>query len=190
MKSVELQGNLRQILEKAPFRERQEIGRLPGNATGSNSVRFCAGQIIEVLGDHPQAWITGLIKQNSKSRIGWISSGKLDLCPMALAQESIPLSRFLFLEDVSEKDGFTKIAAFLKSGLFQLVVFEQTFFRSKPDVSLRKLQLFAEEYGVGLVMRGKRATGAFSVHIVVDTDCSKDSADFIRVKGGTNGRSS
>jgi hypothetical protein len=192
MKSVDLLGklpgnsasSLRQILEKAPYRERLEIGRLPGLP----QVRFCAGQVIEVLGEHPQSWIAGLIRQNPKNRIGWISSGKLDLCPMALAQESIPLSRFLFLEEVEEKDGFSKIAAFLKSGLFQLVVFEQAFFKSKSDVSLRKLQLFAEEYGVGLVMRSKRASGAFSVHIVVDTSCRQSSADFIKVKGGTDGR--
>ena len=115
MKSVDLPGNLKQILEQAAYRERLEIGRLPGLPKN----RFCAGQIIEVLGEHPQGWIVGLLKQNPHQRVGWISRGKLDLCPMALAQESIPLSRFLFLESVEEKDGFSKIAAFLKSGLFQ-----------------------------------------------------------------------
>jgi hypothetical protein len=166
MKSVELPGNLRHILAQAPYRERSEIGRLPGQPT----LKFCAGQIIEVLGEHPQGWIVSLLKQNASIRVGWISSGKLDLCPIAIAQESIPLSRFLFLEEVAEKDGFNKIAAFLKSGLFQLVVFEQVFFRVKPEVNLRKLQLLAEEFGSGLVMRSKRATQAFSVHIVVDSN--------------------
>ena len=184
MKSVELTGNLRQILVQAPYRERSEIGRLPG----LQAVRFCAGQVIEVLGDHPHGWIVGLLKQNPKIRVGWISSGKLDLCPIAIAQESIPLSRFLFLEEVAEKDGFSKIAAFLKSGLFQLVVFEQSFFRVKPDVSLRKLQLLAEEFGAGLIMRSKWATQAFSVHILVDTNMSLGTEGFIKVKGGTDGR--
>jgi hypothetical protein len=179
MKSVELNRNLRQLLESAPYRERQEMVSLPGKS----SVKLLAGQVIEVLGEHPHGWIVALFKQNPIVRIGWISSGKLDLCPMALAQEEIPLSRFLFLEEIAEKDGFTKIAAFLKSGLFQLVVFEQAFFKFKPEVSLRKLQLFAEEFGVGLVMRSKHATSSFSVHILVDTDCDVNEAQFIRVKG-------
>jgi hypothetical protein len=179
MESVDFKGNLRQILEKAPYRERPEIGRLPGR----KDVRFCAGQVIEVLGEYPQGWMVGLFKENPHARIGWISSGKLDLCPVAIAQESIPLSRFLFLENVEGKDGFSKVAAFLKSGLFQLVVFEQAFFQSKPEVSLRKLQLLAEEYGAGLVMRSRHATQAFSVHILVDTNQGQGSDRWKMLKG-------
>ena len=178
MKSVEIKQNLRQILEKAPYRERLEIGRLPGLPDS----RFCAGQVIEVLGEHSEGWIAALVKHNPASRIGWISSRKLELCPMFLAQHGIPLSRFLFLEEVEEKSGFSKVSAFVKSGLFQLVVFEQVFFKTKTDVNLRKLQLFAEEYGVGLVMRSRRATGSFSVHVVVDTN-SCQTSNFIKFKG-------
>jgi hypothetical protein len=179
MESVEAKGNLRQIfgeiLERAPYRERQEIGQLPGPAM----TRFSAGQVIEVLGQHSESWLVELCKQNPKARLGWLSSEKLDLCPMALAQEGIPLSRFLFLEEIEEKEAFAKVAAFLKSGLFQIIVFEQVFFKVKSEVSLRKLQLLAEEFGVGLVMRSKRATHAFSIHHVVDTDTEL-------VKGGAN----
>lgn len=184
MNSVDLNGKLRQILEQAPYRERLEIGRLPGLP----HYRFSAGQVIEVLGGHPEGWIVGLVKANPTTRIGWISSGKLDLFPMALAQEGIPLSRFLFLEDVAEKDGANKIATFIKSGLFQIVVFEHVFFKVRPEVNLRKLQLLSEEHGVGLVMRSKRATQSFSVHVLVDTDCDFRSVGFIKVKGGTDGR--
>ena len=170
------------------MREQLEIGEVPGLP----QKRFFAGQVIEVLGEHPQAWILALIKQNPKHRVGWISNGKTELCPMAIAQESIALSRFLFLEEVEEKEGFSKIVSFLKSGLFQLLIFEQIFFRAKPVVSLRKLQLIAEEYGVGLIMRSQRATQAFSVHVVVDTDSilnsnSLNNASFIKVKGGKGG---
>jgi len=186
MESVDLKPNLRhifdQILEQAPYRERQEIGRLPGFP----EARFSAGHIIEVLGRYPQGWMVSLFKRNPKARVGWLSSGRLDLCPLALAQEGLSLSRFLFLEEVEEKEGFAKLAVFLKSGLFQIIIFEQVFFKVKPELHLRKLQLLAEEMGVGLVMRSKHAAQSFTIHIQVDTD--RDIGN--EVKGGTNERAS
>ena len=175
--------DLKQILDKAPYRKRVEIGPLPG----AGEMKICAGQLIEVLGEHYQGWLIRLFKEIPNARVGWICKDGLDLCPIAMAQEKIPLSRFLFLDQVESKDGLAKVMTFIKSGLFQLLVFEQSFFKIKTDVNLRKLQLLAEEYGTALIMRSLKPTGSFSVQIQVET-ANTQSGTYIKLKGGNHGR--
>ena len=175
---------LRQILDQAPYRERREIGVLP-----ELEIPFRAGQFVELIegekSDAHYGWLIRLFQKMPHTRVAWVTSKSLDLNPLSLAQEGVSLSRFLFLEDVLPEEGFSKLSAFIKSGLFQILTFEQVFFKEKPEVGLRKLQLLGEEYGVGLVMRSRFPTSSVSIHVQVDV--RRRSEVFMKVKGGTNG---
>ncbi len=177
MSLIDLQALKDQLRSHGKLKTRSEIATLPG----SGGIKFQSGQIIEVLGEPAYGWVMRLLKQAPSARVGWVSHEALDLCPLAVAQEKLALSRFLFLENVEKSEGFSKVMTFLRSGLFQVLVFDQVFFKMKTDVNLRKIQLLAEDHGVGLIMLSSSPTSSFGVQVQVDTRGGR-AARFLKIK--------
>ena len=183
------------LSDLAPVKTRQNFGGLPG----APDVNVRAGQVIEVLGSSPYQWVVRFLSSHPSARAAWLSAEELELFPIALAQESIALSRVLFIERVSgiktEKvsaschsgKGLATLLTLLRSGLFQILIFEQAVILDRKrnlDTQLRKLQLTAEDHSCVLMMLSRYATNSFGVHLQVETQ-NEGAVKMKKVKGGT-----
>jgi hypothetical protein len=173
---------------QAPLKKKRELGSLPG----APNVKVNAGQLIEVLGGGPYSWVIQFLKEIPTARVAWIAENSLELFPFSVAQEKISLSRFLFLENVNSAEGFSRLLVIIRSGLFQIVIFDQSFVtksagkRTHIDSQLRKLQITAEDFGVVMVMLSQKSTQSFGVQIQVETHSSADGSlemRLLKVKG-------
>jgi len=170
------------IQEHAPVKARRKFGFLPG----AEQVPLQAGQVIEILGAGQMRFVVSLLKACPESRVSWMTTKALEVCPMAFSQEKINLSRVLFLTQIKETQGMDLMLTLLKSQLFEVMVFEQGFLPQRHlDVQLRKLSLLAEENGTLLCSFAKNPTSSYGIHIRVETE----DAEVIRVQK-VKGRSS
>ena len=190
-----------QFGDQAPVKARKNYGSLPG----APDVTVQAGQVIEVLGSAPFQWVVRFLSAHSSARAAWLSAEKMEVLPIALAQESIALSRVLFLERVSvgssstgegsssrhSGKGLATLLTLLRSGLFQFLIFDQALILnqgnkgSSLDTQLRKLQIAAEDDESVLVMLSKFATRSYGIHFQVETRLEGE-VKMKKVKGGAS----
>jgi hypothetical protein len=151
--------------ERAPLKAKRSLGEF------SKMGQVNAGQLVEVLGAGQVNWVVQLLKEWKESRAAWVMHQAMQLCPMALAQEKISLSRLLFLENVKAEQGIDVLLTVLRAQLFEVMVFEQPLLPKRNlDAQMRKLQLTAEEGGCFLVLLSQRPTISFGVSTRFDTD--------------------
>ena len=169
------------LQDHAPVRARKHFGFLPGR---DSSVPLQAGNLIEILGEGQMTFVTSVLKDRPESRVAWLSDFENELCPLALVQEKVELSRILFLEKVSPAQGMDILLTILKSQLFSVLVFPQCFLPKRSfDAQVRKLTLTAEESGSILLMLSQKHTSSYGINIQVDTE-DADELRLNKVKGG------
>ncbi len=169
----------KELLFQAPLKTRKQYLGAPG----APDLKIKAGQLVEVLGKGSFSWVIQFLGLHASTRVVWVNSLAIELFPVAVAQESLALSRILFIEKVAAPKAGNLFMTLLRSKLFQVVVLDQALIpRRNFDVQMRKLQLVAEECEVVLVMLSQQATQSFTVNIQVDTE---NEIRLRKVKGGT-----
>lgn len=166
------------IAEHAPARARKVLGHLPG-------LSLHAGEGIEVLGLARHGWMTGFLRQHPALRAAWIQGEENRLCPTALEQQGVGLSRLVFFERISGSEAIELALQLLRSSLFGVVIFDGLALPSiGREAHFRKLQLSAEEGGALLCFLSKHEQHSFGIRIRIRAE-GADAVEFIRVKGGT-----
>jgi hypothetical protein len=181
MSRPELKALKALIEDHAPARARKSVGTL----SVGGGLTLHAGEGIEVLGQARRAWMTAFLRQHPALRAAWVQGEANRLCPPALEQQGVALSRILFFERLSPGEGIELALQLLRSALFGAIIFDGIALPfTGREAQMRKLQLGAEDGGALLFFLSDRSQSSFGIRVRMEAE-GADAVEFTRVKGGT-----